>query len=339
MTATVTALRTAMGGGREFDRIRLLLESLSRGSAHTLRVGPGDDCAVLAAGANVALTTDLTIEGVHFRREWLQPAEIGYRSAAVALSDLAAVAAEPLGILVSLAVADSVDDSFFSPFAEGVEEACSAVGAYVAGGDLTRSPGPLVVDVVAVGAVEHPLLRSGAAPGDEVWVTGSLGGAAAAVRAWESGTVPGARLREAFAHPRPRIREAQWLARKAPVHALIDLSDGLGGDAGHVAAASGVSILLDGWDIPSHPDLPHGKGDGALELALSGGEDYELCVVVAPGGLEALAGPFLERFGVPLRCVGRVERGSGVTLRRAPDGPVEPLEAAGFDHFRPEASA
>jgi thiamine-monophosphate kinase len=324
--------RVRLGPGPEFDLIRQFLARGSDAAAQmddAVQVGPGDDCAVVDG---IALSTDLSVEDIHFRRAWLEPEEIGYRAAAAALSDLAAVAARPVGILCSLACAADDAGALAPRVMDGLRSAAAGVGAALLGGDLARSPGPLLLDVVAVGRVDRPVLRSGARPGDALWVTGELGGAAAAVLAWQRGAVPSDAARQAYARPRPRIGEALWLAERGLVHAMIDLSDGLAGDAAHLAAASGVRVVLEGTAVPVHPAAAHGACDAGLRLGLAGGEDYELCFAAAEGAVEALADEFRETFGVPLTRVGVVEEGSGVWIRDA-EGRVAPLDVHGYQHF------
>jgi len=208
-------------------------------------VGAGDDCAIVELGAErLALSIDLSVEGVHFRLGWMSPAEVGWRAAAAALSDLAAVAASPSGILVSLGVPDGWPEEHVAEVMEGAAAAARATGAVVWGGDLIRNQ-RLIVDVAVVGKVEgRPVLRRGARVGDELWVTGALGGPAAALKAWEARQEPDAMARERFARPTPRVAEARWL-RDRGATALIDLSDGLVADATHLAAASLVRCTID----------------------------------------------------------------------------------------------
>jgi thiamine-monophosphate kinase len=306
----------ALGQGGEFDRIRAIWSRLGSRAAPA-----GDDCAIVEVGAErLALSVDLAVEGTHFRPGWLRPDELGWRVAMAALSDLAAVAAEPLGVLVSLGVPSEMHDAFTVELMAGVADAAQTVGAVVWGGDLVRSD-RIAADVAVVGRAPRPVYRAGAAPGDEVWVTGALGAPRAALRAWEDGREPDRDARERFARPAARVREAQWLAARG-VRAMLDVSDGLLGDAGHLAAASGVAIEIESKRVPVHPAA------GSPDDALVSGEEYELLAAL-PAGFAA-ASEFTAAHGVALTRVGRVTPGAGVTLL---DGgrPVTP--PAEFRHF------
>lgn len=275
-------------------------------------MGPGDDAAVVA-GDGIVISSDLSVEGIHFRREWLSPREIGYRAAAAALSDLAAMAARPIGVLASLAVSPADAGDFAAEVMDGARAAAEGVGGTLLGGDLTRSPGPVILDVTVVGEAGTPVLRSGARAGMEVWVTGELGAAALCVMLLLRGDEPSPSARRRFAAPEPRIREARWLAERGVPAAMLDLSDGLAGDAAHLAAASGVAIVLDAAAIPIHPALAAAgvHGDEAFRLATAGGEDYELCFCAEAGAGEAVAAEFRAAFSVALTRVGRVEGDGG----------------------------
>jgi thiamine-monophosphate kinase len=319
--------RPALGPGPEFDLIRRILAGAAVGEAE---VGPGDDAAVLRGG--LVLSVDLAIEDVHFRRSWLTPEEIGGRAAAAALSDLAAMAAAPVGALLSLAF-PAGDAVAGAGLADGARRAIEAAGATLLGGDVSGSPGPWIIDVVAIGRTPRPALRRGATAGDELWVTGELGGAAAALHAWARGVEPPPAARHRFASPLPRIREALWLAERGLVRAMIDVSDGVAGDAGHIAAASGAGAILEVACLPVHDDAA-ATGDG-LRLALSGGEDFELLFAAATGSVEAERAAFEDRFGVRLTRIGRVVSGGGVRLQDDA-GSLAPAPAGGFQHFRTE---
>ena len=323
----------ALGPGVEFDRIRGFLGGMPP-HGPDVRLGPGDDACVLADGW--VISTDLSVEGVHFRLEWIGADEAGYRAAAAGLSDLAAMAAEPVGVLVSIAAPG--DGMLAEQAMEGVKEVARTCGASLLGGDLTRSPGPLVIDVVSVGRSADPLLRSGARAGDELWVTGSLGGAAAAAALWQQAKAVPDPLREAFVAPKPRLSEARWL-REIGVGAGLDLSDGIAGDSAHLAAASGVRVILAEGALPLHPALagaslpPDVTG---LLLALHGGEDYELLVAARPGLVAPRVEEFARQFDLVLSRVGRVVPGEGVFLEAVAPGPLRRLKRGGFDHFGKE---
>ena len=316
----------ALGAGPEFDRIRAIAESLGRRAA-----GLGDDCALISFGAEyLAVSTDISIEGVHFRKDWLTLEEIGWRSAAGALSDLAAVGAEPIGILASLALPLQSPASDVVALMEGIGQAVDAVGGKVLGGDLARGPA-ITIDVTVIGRTRAPVRRSGASVGDGIWVTGSLGASRAALVTWQQGDIPGPGARRAFTHPEPRIAAGQWLAR-AGAHAMIDLSDGLAGDAAHLSAASHVSIAIE-LEL-----LPLGVGVGAAAVlsgqdpprfAALGGEDYELLVALPAVFSADHAANFQHEVGLPLTRIGRVEAGQDALLTLG----GRAVNLSGYDHF------
>jgi len=317
-----------LGPGAEFDVIRGFIDAAADLPLE-VRVGPGDDAAVLEGGWVVS--TDLSVEDVHFRRAWLTESEIGYRAAAVAISDIAAMAATPVALLVSIAAprGGAVD---IEAVHAGVRASARAVGAAVIGGDLSSSPGPLMLDVVVLGRAAWPVQRDGAKPGDQVWVTGSLGASAAAVRVWEAGEEPAPVLRSAFARPTPRVAAACCLVEHEVVDALIDVSDGLAGDAGHIAAASGVQITIEVERVPVAEAAVEALGvEGALQAALHGGEDYELCFVTDPDVVDPQY--FLDRHGIRVTRVGTVSEGEGIWLESA-DGERQAAQRGGFDHWQ-----
>jgi thiamine-monophosphate kinase len=210
------------------------------------------------------------------------------------MSDLAAMAATPLGIIIALTLTDAWRAAV-PALADGIATASRQLRAPILGGDVTRG-GELAIAVTVLGSVEHPLLRSGARPGDTLWVTGHLGGTLLALRALESGGTPVPAHRAKFAHPEPRLREARWLAAHGAT-AAIDCSDGIAADASHLDAASGVRAVLD------LDRLPLAEGATPQDAATSG-EEYEL-IVTAPATLDRAA--FEREFGIPATAVGRVE--------------------------------
>ena len=328
MTYTTKSGLVDMGSGTEFDLIRDLLAKANPAAvAGAVWLGAGDDAAVVDGG-RLVMSTDLTVEDVHFRRSWVTFAEAGARAVTAAASDLAAMAAAPVAVLISLAVAPKEAQAVVSELGEGIKAALGELGAPLVGGDLSASPGPVVIGVTVVGEAEEPVTRGGAHPGDELWVTGVLGGSAGAVRAWQEGAEPSPSLRASFVRPTARIEEARWLADHVHLRSMIDLSDGLAGDVRHLAAASGVRIVVDPRLVPVHPDL---TVEDAPSLAMSGGEDYELCFVLPPGATGRWADEFEERFGIGLTRVGHVEEGGGVEVVGAADG--RKSGGGGFDHF------
>jgi thiamine-monophosphate kinase len=317
----------ALGPGAEFDRIRELARILGEHAR-----GLGDDCALLSdVTGTLALSTDVSVERVHFRLDWITAAEAGWRSAATALSDLAAEGAEPVGLLSAITVPEGAADMDLAALAGGIGEAAAAVGAAVLGGDLSRGPGWSVA-VTVVGRAERPVTRAGARAGDALWVTGTLGGARAALEAWRRGEEPTPEARRAYAHPEPRIAAGRWLAGHG-ARAMLDVSDGLAADAGHLAAASGVHIRIRLESVPvaastvteaRRLDVP------VQRFAAEGGDDYELLVALPPDFGESDVRAFQSATGIALTRVGAIERGSGVRaelLGRA-------LELHGYDHFR-----
>ncbi|MFN0178087.1 MAG: thiamine-phosphate kinase [Gemmatimonadales bacterium] len=313
----MAALPTPLGPGEEFDRIRAIASALGDRAA-----GLGDDCAFLADGWCASI--DVSTEGIHFRRAWLSPSEIGWRAAMAALSDLAAVGAEPVGLLVALSAPHDEPADHLTQLMTGVAEAAREVGALVLGGDLTASP-LLSVAITVLGRTEHPVKRRGARPGDGLWVTGTLGGARAALEAWEAGREPPAVARVRFAHPRARVEAGRELAIRGAT-AMLDLSDGLGGDAWHLARASGVGIRIDLDRLPVGPGVV--GGDRVLTAA-RGGEDYELLVALPPAFGAAEAQAFATDTGTPLTRIGAVASGADVVFVRG-DAPVR---VTGYDHF------
>jgi thiamine-monophosphate kinase len=313
-----------LGSGAEFDRIREIVRVL--GSAG---VGLGDDCAIIPHGQEfLALSTDTSVEGVHFRLDWMRLEEVGWRATAAALSDLAAEGAEPLGILCAVIVPTSAAENDLSRLMDGVGQAGKQMSATVVGGDLSAGPS-WSVTVTVVGKTHAPVTRRGARPGDRLWVTGTLGGSRAALEAWRRGDKPSVESRARFVHPEPRIAAGKWLARHK-ARAMIDLSDGLAGDSGHLAAASAVSLSIDLSLLPIHPSVEREAsllGVSSQQFAAEGGEDYELLVVMPPEFESSEA--FVQECGIPLTAIGSVETGASVTFHLD----SRPIALKGFDHF------
>ena len=306
-----------LGPGKEFDIIRELLARW--GSRAT---GIGDDAALLdvPAGEQLVVSADSSVEHIHFERAWLTPREIGYRATMAALSDLAAMAASPLGVLLALGLPKSWLDAV-GDIGDGVGDALDVAGTTVRGGDITGAS-DLTLALTVLGSTSAPLGRNGARLGDTVYVTGALGGPGAALAAWQRGDTPSPGARDRFARPVARIREAIWLARGG-ARAAIDISDGLLADAEQMATASGVRIQIDLESVPLH------EGVSARDAAVSG-EEYELIVCAAALNVSA----FERATGVALTAIGRVLEpipdGIGVTVRMNGERLAPPR---GFRHF------
>jgi thiamine-monophosphate kinase len=313
-----------LGPGREFDRILRLAAQLGPLAAEI-----GDDCAAVPEGeGQLVVSVDLSVEGVHFRRDWLTPEEIGWRATAAALSDLAADGARPTGVLTSIGLPRAAPQSDLLALASGIGAAVQDAGARLLGGDLTASE-QWVIDVTVLGHAPRRVTRDGAGPGDSLWVTGSLGGARAALHAWQQGRAPLPEAREAFAHPVPRWQAGLALAA-AGATAMIDLSDGLGGDAGHLAAASACALVIELERLPVAPvALAMAGPEEASSFAAAGGEDYELLVAMPPGFTGSHAAALAAAVGVSLTLIGWVEAGVGARLLRG----GAPVSLPGFDHF------
>jgi thiamine-monophosphate kinase len=280
-----------------------------------LAEGIGDDAAVLTAprGEQIVVSVDACHEGVHFERAWLSLREIGYRAVTAALSDLAAMAASPRGVLLAIALPPAGSRDLME-IADGVGDAVRAAQTVVIGGNLSAAA-TLSITTTAVGSAFSPLTRSGARPGNLLYVTGALGGPGAAVDAFKRGDTMSAAVRERFAKPTARIAEARWLAARGVV-AAIDVSDGLRQDALHLAAASHVGLAID-WTL-----VPTIDGLDADRASLSG-EEYEL-LVASPVPLPEAE--FAARFGVPLTRIGRLTERPNADSSRV-------VAPRGHDHF------
>ena len=223
------------------------------------------------------------------------------------------------------------DEEVVEALQSGCREAASKVGAVILGGDLSNTSGPVFIDVVSLGSANRPGLRSGAVAGNDIWVTGRLGASSTAVRVWQCGGEPPPEARKAFAQPSPRCDEGHYLVERGIASALIDLSDGLAGDSAHLAAASGVQIVLEEAQVPVAPIAVEVLGpEEALQAALHGGEDYELCFAAGPDAVDPSY--FQDHFGLEITRVGYVREGSGVWIDRGGSQP-EPLMRSGFDHY------
>ncbi|HYN15993.1 MAG TPA: thiamine-phosphate kinase [Terriglobales bacterium] len=300
-----------------------------------VRTGIGDDAAVLKcpAGFEVLLTTDFSLEGVHFRREWHPPDSVGHRCLTRGLSDIAAMGGEPTAAFLSLALPPDLPQSWVDRFMRGLLRLAREFRVRLAGGDTAESPAGVLADIVVVGRVpaRKALLRSGARPGDSIYVTGELGRSAWTLhRLREAGlSALGPKGRRCYTadaphfYPQPRVAVGCWLREQDLATAAIDVSDGLSTDLGHICEESGVGALVHEAAIPRPTGLP----TSSLRYALHGGEDYEL-LFTAPGSLPVPS----KIAGVRVTRIGEIIRGRNMWLVDS-YGQQKALPPRGWEHF------
>ncbi|WP_303291758.1 thiamine-phosphate kinase [Marinobacter sp. SS5-14b] len=311
----------------EFELIRQYFQPLADNARQDqLVLGPGDDCAIqrVPSGRDLVFSVDTLVEGVHFPLDY-PPEYLGWRALAVATSDLAAMGAEPVCFTLALTL-PAADPEWLAGLAAGLAKASAEFGIALAGGDTTRGPLTITLQVHGTVVEGQALRRSGAQPGDMVCVTGPLGDAGAALDFLGAPKPTAAQqavlLR--YHYPQPRLLIGQKLAGKAS--AAIDISDGLLADLQHILDASGVGAELDAATVPLSPALSQLKADHALAFALSAGDDYELCVTIAPDMLAGLDPSVRNQ----LTVIGRIHRERGLSVAGCDDAERH----QGFDHFR-----
>jgi thiamine-monophosphate kinase len=308
---------------------QLLLRTAAGGKSRVLTLGIGDDCAVLRPrrGEELVVTTDLSLENVHFRRDWHPPRSVGHRCLARGLSDLAAMGARPEAAFLSLAMPADLTGSFMGGFLDGFMALAARYRVPLAGGDMAKSP-LVIADIVLLGSVPRgkALLRSGARAGDVIYVTGALGGSAVELGALERRPA-GFRKAAAVGHPHlfpdPRLAAGRKLMSGCLATAAIDLSDGLSTDLAHLCEESDLSAEIDAEALPV-------DAGASLEQALHGGEDYELLFTASPKTrVPAQLG------GVSAHAIGRMKkRRKGPQVKMNQRGRLVALEAGGWEHFR-----
>jgi thiamine-monophosphate kinase len=336
-----------IGAIGEFSLIAGIRRRMAGNYPAEVTLGIGDDCAILRpqAGMEWVITTDTQVEDVHFRRDWLTPYQIGWRALAVNLSDIAAMGAEPFAALAAFSLPASTEEAFFEQFLDGVCALGQQYSCPLIGGNLTREPTHLSLTFTLLGRVPlgQAVRRSGARAGDDVWVSGRLGGASAGLRTLlqprPKFEAIGTALRRRYAQPQPRIQEALFLRASGQLTSLIDLSDGLAGDLGHICDESGVGadVLADALPLDAGVrEVASAVGEAPLTFALRGGEDFELCCTAAPGALAPLCQEFHRRFGLDLTRIGMITAERGLRLTHG-DGSQASLSPQAFDHFQPPA--
>ena len=308
-----------------------------------LTIGIGDDAAVVEPEKNrlEVLSVDALVEGVHFDRAFTPPHAIGHRALAVNLSDLAAMGAAPRLCLVSLALPPALAIDDFDGLIEGLAALARRYDVHVAGGNLTRSPGPMMIDITVTGTVKRrqALTRNGARPGDELYVTGNVGAAAAGLgmlkeRPDAAGDTSNSCVMR-YLYPQPRIRMGLLVGRNRAATAGVDLSDGLADAVSQIAQGSGVGAVIDAEAVPVEPAAREwfsGRGEDAIRSAIAGGDDYELLLAVRPRTARRLTAA--RRHGdTPLTRIGICTENPAMMLNCGSGSSSVPLPA-GFRHFR-----
>lgn len=296
-----------------------------------ISTGIGDDCAVMAPpkGHEVLVTTDFSLEGIHFRREWHSPAVVGHRCLTRGLSDIAAMGGEPMAVFLSLAVPKKLPQSWVDDFFRGFLSLANRYQVALAGGDIAQSPAGVLADIIALGTVPKgkAVLRSTARAGDLIYVTGKLGGSADALHRLMRGQKLSARKYPRHFSPEPRLNVGQFLREKKLASAMIDLSDGLSTDLAHICEESGVGAKILSSRIPRARTDVAESGKVSFDLALHGGEDYELLFTARADAKvpENIA-------GVPITRIGEITRAQKMLLVNEKNRTVK-LKPQGWEHF------
>ena len=302
-------------------------------------VGPGDDAAVVepVRGALDVLTTDAVVDGIHFDLRFVPPDAVGHRALAVNLSDLAAMGAQPRAALLSLLVPDDLEVTTIDGIVDGLLDLAARYRVALVGGNISRTTGPLTIDVTALGSVgrRRVLTRAGAKPGDAVYVTGTLGSAATGLEMLKTGAVNGASdCVERYLRPEPRVRAGMLFGRNRAATSCMDLSDGLGDAMHQIAEASGVGITIDADELPVADEVRawhREKGRDLLHTVLTAGDDYELVITTRPAQGGRFRSVRQQIGALSLTRIGIVTKARDVLLRR--QGSTVELPR-GFEHFR-----
>lgn len=312
----------------EFELIQRYFSPLAeRHNSASMVLGPGDDCAIqhIPEGQDLVFSVDTMVEGVHFPQGYSSH-YLGWRALAAAASDLAAMGAAPVCYTLALTL-PAVEEPWLAGFAQGLSDAGQAFGLALAGGDTTRGPLTLSLQVHGLAPQGRALRRSGAVAGDLICVSGTLGDAGAALDylAEPQPAADMAFVLGRYHHPRPRLELGQALVGIAS--SCIDISDGLKADLGHILSASGTGATIDPSKLPLSAALRRLKGASAVDYALGAGDDYELCVTVSPGNWQVAPDAVKRQLSV----IGSIEEARGLRITGGPASNEQ--GAAGFDHF------
>lgn len=319
---------------------KMLIAQIRRAAKRTrnlaIRTGIGDDCAVLrlpsrgGKALDTMVTTDFTLEDVHFRRAWHSPESVGHRCLTRGLSDIAAMGGDPVAAFLSLALPPDLPQDWVNRFIAGLIALAEKYDVTLAGGDTAQSPSEILADIIVLGTVPsgEAILRSGARPGDFIYVTGELGGSAAAVMKMEENPKRRLNPRQYLRHffPEPRIKVARFLRERKLASSMIDTSDGLSTDLAHICEESGVGAEVQAEAIP-RASVGKGPRQVDLPLALHGGEDYEL-LFTAPRGSQMPS----RVAGVAITQIGHITRHRKIVLMNR-NGVRHELRPHGWEHF------
>ncbi len=339
--ATIIKNKTLKDLG-EAGIIRLVQGKVSPQLSPHIRKGIGDDCAVLETteGRALLVTTDTLIEGVHFTAQTLSPKALGWKALAVNISDIAAMGGVPRTAFLSIALRPDSGADFLESFTDGLKALADKTGIILAGGDTVESPSHAMITITLLGDCppEHLIYRSGARVGDDVWVTGQLGNAAAGLFLLinkKVSDVSGYKLLvQAHQEPMPRVEMGRALGESGLVHAMIDISDGIAKDIGHICQQSGTGALLQAESIPMSDELLKLAAEAEkspLSWALHGGEDYELLFTASSADEEKILSLTSKVLGTHAAKTGTITQDEGIWLQT--EKGKEPIQSGGYVHF------
>jgi thiamine-monophosphate kinase len=314
-------------------------------TAKSIIKGVGDDCAVFGpySGRVLLFTTDMLVEDIHFLKAKISPYQLGWKSIAVNLSDIAAMGGRPRALLVSLAIPPDTDVEFMQDLYKGMKAICTYYEVTIAGGDTVASPDKLVINVSLIGDAKEKeiLYRSGARPGDSIYLTGAVGDSSAGLTLLKKEISSSKPIERYFIKihnkPTPLIEAGMAIAASRLASAMIDVSDGLLSDLGHICKESGVGAMLFRNQIPLSSKLKLLASQmkiNPLNFALSGGEDYLLLLTVPQGNIKDFEMLYNSKTLSPLYRIGEIRKGKGITMVND-DGSTEEIDIKGFNHFSP----
>lgn len=315
----------------EFGLIKRIQKQVA--DADHLLKGIGDDCAIQRQneGSELLTSTDLLIEGIHFKRDWIGMEMLGRKAAAVNISDIAAMGGQPRSLFLGVAAPENIKIAELEAFSQGFINTVESFGAVLAGGDTSRSPGPLMISVTVQGEIEagKSICRDGAKPGEAIYVSGTLGDSALALKKLMANEEPDPKLLDRHNNPQPRVELGRKLVERQLATAMLDVSDGVVSDLGHIMSASGCGAEISLSALPLSEEFRSVvvNDPGLIDLALTGGEDYELLFTSADQNLEQYA-----ELQPTVTKIGQITAEEGLRIRQK-DNSLYSCSRGGFDHF------